>query len=1341
MPSRLPAATTTGRGHEYNPRRRARLIAIVAATATLAGITAGTGSPAAATPHTVQAQTSSATANPQGVTAAAALAQAKQTKAAVVATAMTTPTEQATANPDGTLTLTQSNQPTRVRKNGAWVNLDPTLTRNSDGNYSPTATPSQVTLSGGGTSALATLSTSGEELDITLPMTLPAPTVSGATATYPNVLPDVDLTVTISEQGGFSDAFVVKTAAAAANPALASLQLGATSRHLRLTTDAHGGVAAIDSAGHPAYSVAAPIMWDSTPPPASSKAAAKTPRALAQADSGAPVDANSGLPLDSSATAPGEAAHTAPIGLATSSGGLTLTPSQSLLTASNTVYPVYLDPTLTPDAYGGIEADWLEVQSGYPNTSVWRQSGYQQVGDCAWGGCNGMGIARSFFDWNISPLYGTKVISSQVNFTEVWAPACTPPSGHNAAVALEWTGLLNSGQTWNNQPSPINWTGLDNTGMYGYDPNACPSSGIGFDVTNQVIADVNGQTGDIALGLLAAAESDPYSWKLFSNTATLSTTYDVTPATPSGPFTSPVMPCTTTKPYPIIGKTDLYLYIGTPEAADNVAKPLSVEFTVTPIGSSTPIYDQSIQTTAGAGASTSVPQGKLTNGDYTWSARANDGYPLYSGWSTPCDLTVDTSQPGPPGVTSTDYPNNKTGLSVRTPGTFTFTPAAGQPTPAAYRYQINGGVPITVTPNQSDGVTWQGPITPEHANLDTLTVQALSPAGTPSPAAAGYDIEPADPAAPDPDGDFTGDGNPDLLTVGSNATGGVPPGLWLSAGDGNGHLAPPTNIGVLGTGINSPGSATDWNGALVTHGQFTGDNMQDILAITANGTPEIYASPGDGTALDTSAGSGNPIGLTFSDYFQDSGGQPVTSSNGETITQIAAIGRLPRRDGTPAAVNTAYPDLIAVVHDTNTGAAAPYQLWLFPGGNGTGNYLAHALPLDSSIDWSTKTITGTTYNGKPALLVRDNTSGAIDLYPTCSDVTTCHDVSWFSGSPVIHSAPAASATTAATAPQIASEDVNNATDTGGNPIPDLWAISGGGAVTTSWGDHNGNLNNGAPIAAGNVAANPLTPAGAIRWHNPVAGQDQVDVYATDTNGRLWDYQQQPTNAYLQAPKLVGTGTWNTLTIFGIADWNGDGYPDIVARNNSSCALNVYPGSATGFASTSNPTQIGAGWCGLTPFGVADWYHNGHQDIVARDDATGILWLYPGDLTGGGGNRVELGSGFTAGTLDPYGLINFDGATDASGKPANEIIVRRDTDHTLQLFRGNGTNNTLTGSGIQIGSGFTTDYTFVGFLHYIKPTEPDLITREPNTHNLQLFEGNGTGTWADGLGTTIITSGW
>src|SRR5579884_413335 len=169
----------------------------------------------------VHATPAAATTKP--LTAAQASARAAATGQPVIADAATTPTAQTTANPDGTFTLTTSPAPVRVRKNGAWVPLDASLVRNSDGTYSPTASTGALTLSGGGSGPLAVLDLGGRQLSITLPATLPATTVSGNTATYISVLPDTDLVVTSTAQGGLSDVFVVKTATAATNPALSTL--------------------------------------------------------------------------------------------------------------------------------------------------------------------------------------------------------------------------------------------------------------------------------------------------------------------------------------------------------------------------------------------------------------------------------------------------------------------------------------------------------------------------------------------------------------------------------------------------------------------------------------------------------------------------------------------------------------------------------------------------------------------------------------------------------------------------------------------------------------------------------------------------------------------------------------------------------------------------------------------------------------------------------------------------------------------------------------------------------------------------------------------------------------
>ena len=161
--------------------------------------------------------------------------------------------------------------PVRVPRHGAWVPLDASLAQNPDGSYSPAATPSGLQLSGGGNGPLAVLTHGGRQLAVTLPVTLPTPTVTGATATYPNLLPDTDLVVTATPQGGYSDVFVVKTAAAAANPALRTLmQATLAGTGVSLAADAAGNLTAATSNGTPVFTAPAPAAWDSatTPRPA-----------------------------------------------------------------------------------------------------------------------------------------------------------------------------------------------------------------------------------------------------------------------------------------------------------------------------------------------------------------------------------------------------------------------------------------------------------------------------------------------------------------------------------------------------------------------------------------------------------------------------------------------------------------------------------------------------------------------------------------------------------------------------------------------------------------------------------------------------------------------------------------------------------------------------------------------------------------------------------------------------------------------------------------------------------------------------------------------------------------
>ena len=201
------------------------------------------------------------------LTASGALRLARRTRHRVTATALTTPTSVTSASPDGTLTVSQTLRPVRAWHNGGWKSLSPALHHERDGHVSPAVTSNGLTLSGGGTSPLAVMTADARTLALSWPGSLPAPTLSGSTATYANVLPGVDLVVTADDQGGFSDTLVVHSAAAAANPALASLSLGVATPGSTLSTDAAGDFSAAIGPADPAMITAQTPRACGTPPP------------------------------------------------------------------------------------------------------------------------------------------------------------------------------------------------------------------------------------------------------------------------------------------------------------------------------------------------------------------------------------------------------------------------------------------------------------------------------------------------------------------------------------------------------------------------------------------------------------------------------------------------------------------------------------------------------------------------------------------------------------------------------------------------------------------------------------------------------------------------------------------------------------------------------------------------------------------------------------------------------------------------------------------------------------------------------------------------------------------
>ncbi|MBD7917822.1 DUF4214 domain-containing protein [Cellulomonas sp. Sa3CUA2] len=614
------------------------------------------------------------------------------------------------ALPDGSMRLDTSIAAVRTDVSGEWAPVDASVVEGEGGLQVASAVTPMTFSDGSDGAPLARIERDGHEVVFDAPFDLPAPSVDGSQVTYAEVLPGVDLVVTVNEDAtGFSEVLRVESPEAAANPALAELTFDVeTSDGIDLkATD--GGFVAADETGEPVFTSPVPTMWDSSTAAPGWTGAAAAPDADADAT-----------------VAPAPGAAVAEMASTVAPESVTITPDADLLRDAGTQWPVFIDPGIS-----GRLHHYTAVRTVIG--SAFNYAGDEGVGLCDRGATTTCSHTfRSRVLWMFADLQTVgnlepgDVQSAVFAATGTHSYSCTP-----MPVTLHAVADFDAGTVY---PGGGYWKALQTqtiTHRAGCGAGKEPRR-IEFDATQQARDVAAANTGVASFGM-AADESSMASWKRYAWDASFSVTYNRAPSAPANArTTAPDTGCVvgTGRPYIRYLRPALRAVLSDPDGGN-----VQAHIDVVDLGTGAKVWDPAHFAAQGSGVehALQIPENVLKDGrSYRWSIQAWDGQQF--GPSASCEFTVDLTAPVTPVVTPVTG-NNLAVYSegpvlaggVGHEGRFTFADG-GSTDVQYYRYTFLG------QPQRTVPVGSTVPFVPTEVGSQTLTVESIDRAGWVSPA-------------------------------------------------------------------------------------------------------------------------------------------------------------------------------------------------------------------------------------------------------------------------------------------------------------------------------------------------------------------------------------------------------------------------------------------------------------------------------------------------------------------------------------------------------------------------------------------------------------------------------